>query len=77
MRAKMLVYAAELDTVTPVDEVAVLRTAPDPVVMRVVPKAGHFSFMHTLPPGVTEDSEFDRDAALTAITTETLQFVNT
>lgn len=73
--AEMLVYAAELDAVTPPEQVALLLNAPAPVDMRVVAKAGHFSFMHTLPPGVAEDHEFDRDAALTEISEATLRFV--
>jgi hypothetical protein len=32
--------------------------------------------MHALPPGVVENSEFDRDAALARIADETLQFLN-
>jgi len=74
--APMLVYAAELDTVTPAEEVELLKNAPVPVDLRVIPKAGHFSFMHALPPGVVENSEFDRDAALARIADETLQFLN-
>jgi pimeloyl-ACP methyl ester carboxylesterase len=72
----MLVYAAELDTVTPAEEVELLKNAPVPVDLRVIPKAGHFSFMHALPPGVVANSEFDRDAALARIADETLQFLN-
>ncbi len=74
--AEMLVYAAELDTVTPAEDVALLTNAPVPVDMRVVAKAGHFSFMHAPPPGVSEDSGFDRDAALAEISEATLKFVN-
>jgi pimeloyl-ACP methyl ester carboxylesterase len=74
--ARMLVYAAELDTVTPVEQVAVLQHAPGPVDLRVVPRAGHFSFMHTLPPGVSEDSAFDRDTTLSEIARSTVAFVN-
>lgn len=58
------------------EEVALLMNAPVPVDMRMVPRAGHFSFMHTLPPGVAENNEFDRVAALTRISEETLQFLN-
>jgi hypothetical protein len=54
----------------------VLRDAPGPVDLRVVPGAGHFSFMHTLPPGVSEDPAFDRDAFLARMVEETFEFVS-
>lgn len=76
VRAEMLVYAAEFDDVTPPEEIAVLQNAPVAVDMRVVPNAGHFSFIHTPPPGVTERGGFDRNAMLNDIADETINFVN-
>ncbi|WP_174189222.1 hypothetical protein [Nocardia barduliensis] len=71
----MLVYAGELDTITPVEQSLHLQTAPTRVDLRVVPKAGHFSFMHTPPPGITEDDGLDRDRLLFELTRQTATFV--
>lgn len=62
--APILVYAGEKDTVTPVEQAILLKRAPAPVDLRVVPAAGHFSFMHTPPPGTAEDESFDRGQCL-------------
>jgi pimeloyl-ACP methyl ester carboxylesterase len=70
----MLVYVGDLDTVTPVEQVAVLKNARAEVDLRVIPKAGHFSFMNVLPPGVTDDAAFDRDRFLTDLAQTTLEF---
>ena len=75
VRAPMRVYAGSADTVTPVAQVEVLRTAPGPVDLRVVPGAGHFGFMNTLPPGVPEDPAFDRARFLEELAAETAAFV--
>ncbi|ANZ38944.1 hypothetical protein BBK82_25620 [Lentzea guizhouensis] len=72
--APMLVYAGSADTVTPVAQVEVLRQAAA-VDLRVVPGAGHFSFMHTLPPGAAEEPDFDRSAFLAEMVAETSAFV--
>lgn len=72
--APMLVYVGDLDTITPVEQAAHLQTAPAKVDLRVVPKAGHFSFMHKPPPGVTEDVAFDRDQFLADLAQATLDF---
>ncbi|WP_116201817.1 alpha/beta hydrolase family protein [Amycolatopsis circi] len=70
----MLVYAGELDTVTPVEQATHLTSAPAEVDLHIVPKAGHFSFMHTPPPGTTDDAAFDRDAFLIDLARTTLEF---
>lgn len=71
----MLVYAGERDTVTPVEQANHLKSAPGPVDLRIVPKAGHFSFMNVLPPGITEDAAFDRDRFLRDLAQTTTEFV--
>ncbi|MEV6236382.1 hypothetical protein [Lentzea sp. NPDC051838] len=71
----MLVFAGEADTVTPVAQAELLRGAAGPVDLRVVPGAGHFSFMHALPPGVAEDPGFDRERFLAELVEETVEFV--
>ena len=72
--APALVYAAELDTVTPVEQALLLKHAPAEVEVRIVPKAGHFSFMHRPPPGTAEDPAFDRSGFLTGLAQSTLDF---
>lgn len=72
--APMLVYAGELDTITPVEQAIRLKSAPADVDVRVVPKAGHFSFMNTPPPGMVDDDAFDRDRFLTDLAQATLEF---
>lgn len=74
MTVPTLVYAGSADTAAPVAQVSVLRGAPGPVDLRVVPGAGHLSFMHTLPPGVAEDPAFDRPRFLTTLVEETVEF---
>ncbi|MGI5506072.1 alpha/beta hydrolase family protein [Lentzea sp. CA-135723] len=71
----ILAYAGELDTVVPVADVEVLRAAPADVDVRVVPKAGHFGFMHVPPPGMDDDPAFDRAAFLPRLVDETCEFV--
>ncbi|HEX7308988.1 alpha/beta hydrolase family protein [Lentzea sp.] len=71
----VLAYAGTKDTVTPPLQVEVLRKAPGPVEIRVVPGAGHFSFMNTLPPHVPEDPDFDRPAFLDRLAAETAEFI--
>ncbi|MEU0881836.1 hypothetical protein ABZ345_24755 [Lentzea sp. NPDC005914] len=71
----MLVFAGTGDTVTPVSQAELLLGAPGPVDLRVVPGAGHFSFLHTLPPGVAEEPGFDRERFLAGMVEETLEFV--
>jgi pimeloyl-ACP methyl ester carboxylesterase len=70
----MLVYAGELDTVTPVEQAIHLKDAPTKVDLRIVPKAGHFSFMNTPPPGTADDDAFDRDRFLTDLAQTTMEF---
>ncbi|MGW4212265.1 alpha/beta hydrolase family protein [Lentzea sp. NPDC004789] len=70
----MLVFAGSADVVTPVSQAELLLGAPGPVDLRVVPGAGHFSFMHTLPPGVAEESGFDRAGFLAEMVEATVEF---
>lgn len=72
--APMLVYAGELDTVTPVEQAIRLKSAPAQVDLRVVPGAGHFSFMNTPPPGTVENEDFDRAQFLTDLAQATMEF---
>lgn len=72
--APMLVYAGELDTVTPIEQAMHLKNAPTQVDVRIVPRAGHFSFMNTLPPGIAEDDAFDRDRFLEDLAQATTEF---
>jgi pimeloyl-ACP methyl ester carboxylesterase len=74
VKTPMLVYAGELDTFVPAAEVEVLKAAPAEVDLRVVPKAGHFSFVHVPPPGMDEDPAFDRDRFLARMVDETYEF---
>jgi pimeloyl-ACP methyl ester carboxylesterase len=71
----MLVYAGELDTITPVEQAVHLKNAPAEVDLRIVPKAGHFSFMNTPPPGTADDDAFDREPFLTGLAQTTAEFV--
>ena len=76
VKVPILAYVGELDTFVPASEVEVLKTAPAEVDLRVVPKAGHFSFVHVPPPGMDEDPEFDRDRFLARMVDETYEFVS-
>jgi len=73
----ILVYVGESDEVTPVAQALHLRTAPAQVDVRVVPRAGHFSFMNVPPPGTSEDPAFDRDQFLTDVADATTEFATT
>ncbi len=71
----VLVYAGELDTVTPVEQAIHLKSASAHVDLRIVPKAGHFSFMNSPPPGMADDGDgFDRDRFLRDLAQATLEF---
>jgi pimeloyl-ACP methyl ester carboxylesterase len=72
--APMLVYAGEMDTVTPVEQANHLKSASAQVDLRVVPGAGHFSFMNTPPPGTVENEGFDRAQFLTDLAQATTEF---
>ena len=76
VKTPMLVYVGELDSFVPPAQVSVLKKAPTEVDLRVVPRAGHFSFVHVPPPGMGEDSAFDREAFLTRMVDETFEFVS-
>jgi pimeloyl-ACP methyl ester carboxylesterase len=72
--APMLVYAGEMDTVTPVEQAIHLKSASAQVDLHVVPGAGHFSFMNTPPPGTVENEGFDRAQFLTDLAQATTEF---
>ncbi|MEV0354685.1 alpha/beta fold hydrolase [Nocardia sp. NPDC050697] len=72
----LLVLAGGKDTVTPPEQALHLRTAPAEVEVRVLPDAGHFAFMHTPPPGITEAPPSDPAQLLTEITEATVRFVS-
>lgn len=73
--APMLVYAGELDVVTPVTQILHLMTAPAQVDVRIVPGAGHFSFMNVPPPGTFENVAFDRGRFLEQLADATTEFL--
>lgn len=75
VKAPTLVYAGELDTITPVEQAVRLKGAPAQVDLRVVPGAGHFSFMNAPPPGMAEAEGFDHARFLTDLAQATLEFV--
>ncbi|WP_410626945.1 alpha/beta hydrolase family protein [Amycolatopsis sp. cmx-8-4] len=74
VKAPTLVYAGELDTVTPVEQAVNLKNASAQVDLRIVPGAGHFSFMNTPPPGTAEHEGFDRARFLTELAQATTEF---
>ncbi|WP_165449542.1 alpha/beta hydrolase family protein [Krasilnikovia cinnamomea] len=75
MTIPALVYAGEQDTVTPITQALHLKNAPGLVDVRLVPNAGHFSFMNVLPPGMSDSPGFDRGAFLADLAEATLHFV--
>lgn len=75
VRVPALVYAGEQDTVTPITQALQLKSAPGPVDVRLVPGAGHFSFMNVPPPGMSDSPGFNRDAFLADLAEETLHFL--
>ncbi|MGW6931535.1 hypothetical protein ACWGE0_15890 [Lentzea sp. NPDC054927] len=74
VKAPMLAYVGELDAFVPASEVEVLKSAPAELDLRVVPRAGHFSFVHVPPPGMDEDPAFDRDRFLAQMVDDTVEF---
>jgi fermentation-respiration switch protein FrsA (DUF1100 family) len=75
--APILLWAGAKDTVTPPAQAAFLKEALDPgspVELRLVEEAGHFSFMHDLPPHV-EDPHPDRNAFLASLSDDVCRFV--
>ncbi|CAO5163347.1 Pimeloyl-ACP methyl ester carboxylesterase [Frankia sp. AiPs1] len=74
--APMLVYAAEQDRITPVEQILNLTKAPGPVDVRTVAGAGHFSFMNTPPPDATADPTFERNRFLVQLARETQRFLD-
>lgn len=73
--APMLVFAGERDTVTPPAQALHLQSAPASVDVQVIPGAGHFSFMHTLPPGIAEEPGLDRHLVLDEVGRRTVDFL--
>ncbi|MBJ6128015.1 alpha/beta hydrolase [Microvirga splendida] len=75
--APILAWAGAKDTVTPPAQAAFLKEALEPrspVEIRVVEEAGHFTFMHELPPHIT-DPYPDRNAFLASLTDGVCRFV--
>lgn len=73
VRIPIFAWAGAADEITPPEQVQFLRRTlnPDvPVEVRIVEGAGHFSFMHELPPRIT-DGLSDRDAFLADLTAMT------
>lgn len=76
--APLLVLVGEDDTITPPADARLLErglAGRAPVSLRVVPQAGHFAFMHELPPGVREPAP-DRAALLDAMTQDVCRFIS-
>ncbi|UGT61678.1 alpha/beta hydrolase family protein [Nocardia asteroides] len=73
----LLVYAGGRDTVTPPEQALHLRTAPADVEVRVLPEAGHFTFMHDPPPGLAEEPAPVREQLLDGIVEATVRFTTT
>lgn len=73
----VLAWAGSGDTVTPPSQAAYLARELDgrvPVDVRVVEGAGHFSFLHTLPPHIVDPLP-DREAFLARLTSDMCAFV--
>ena len=75
VKTPTLVYAGELDSVTPPGQIAVLKNAPADVDFRIAPKAGHFAFMNTPPPGMLDPDGFEREVFLAELARVTTEFV--
>jgi pimeloyl-ACP methyl ester carboxylesterase len=73
VRAPVLAWAGSADSITPPAQVQVLARG-GPFDLRVAEGAGHFSFMHTLPPQVTDPMP-DREAFLDGLVGEIARFV--
>ena len=77
VEAPTLLWAGAKDTITPPAQAAFLKEALEPkslVEVRLVEEAGHFTFMHDLPPHVA-DPYPDRDAFLASLTDDVCRFV--
>jgi pimeloyl-ACP methyl ester carboxylesterase len=77
VRTPILAWVGSQDTMTPPAEADYLKQALEPRVavdVRLAESAGHFSFMHELPPGVT-DPVPEREAFLGAVTAAVVRFV--
>jgi len=75
--APILSWAGAKDTVTPPAQAAFLKEALEPrspVEVRLVEEAGHFTFMHELPPHIA-DPHPDRNAFLASLTDDVCRFV--
>lgn len=72
LRVPVVVWAGTADHITPLVHAQGLAQAPS-VDLRIVEGAGHFSFLHTPPPGSAEPLA-DREAFLTQLTAELCTF---
>lgn len=68
VRLPLVVWAGTADAITPLVHAQGLAQAPS-VDLRIIEGAGHFSFLHTPPPGAPEPLP-DRQAFLTQLTAE-------
>ena len=77
VRIPILAWAAGGDTITPPSQAEYLEQELGdraPVDLRVTEGANHFSFLHTLPPQMTDPLE-DREAFLATLTSVVCSFV--
>lgn len=72
VRLPLVVWAGTADAITPLVHAQGLAQAPS-VDLRIIEGAGHFSFLHTLPPGAPEPLP-DRQAFLTQLTADLCAF---
>lgn len=72
VRLPLVVWAGTADAITPLVHAQGLAQAPS-VDLRIVEGAGHFSFLHTPPPGAPEPLP-DREAFLAQLTAELCAF---
>lgn len=72
VRLPLVVWAGTADAITPLVHAQGLAQAPS-VDLRIIEGAGHFSFLHTLPPGAPEPLP-DREAFLAQLTADLCAF---
>jgi pimeloyl-ACP methyl ester carboxylesterase len=76
VHAEVQVWAGSLDTITPPQQLEVLRDELSPkchFAFNIVEGAGHFSFMNELPPNIVDPMK-DREVFLTNLGTEVCNF---
>lgn len=73
VRLPLVVWAGTADPITPLPQAQALAQAMPGLDLRRIEGAGHFSFLHTLPPGAPEPLP-DREAFLAQLTAELCAF---